>query len=52
LKKIVAVVLLGIATGVAALAQIQTPEIDSSSAAGALVQLAGTLVVVRGFRRK
>jgi hypothetical protein len=52
MRKIFTVILLGIGSGVAALAQTQSPEIDPASGASALALLAGTLLVIRGRRRK
>jgi hypothetical protein len=51
MNKIVALVLLGIGTGVAGMAAL-VPEIDPASGASALALLAGSLVVIRGLRRK
>jgi hypothetical protein len=51
MNRIVALILLGVGTGIAALATA-TPEIDPASGASAVALLAGTLVVIRGFRRK
>jgi hypothetical protein len=49
-----AIVLLGIGAGVAATAAVTsgTPEISPAAAGNALALLAGTLVVIRGRRRK
>ena len=51
MNKLVALVLLGIGAGVAAMA-VPTPEIDPASGASALALLAGTVVMIRGRRRK
>jgi CBS-domain-containing membrane protein len=50
LNRVVNLVLLGIATGITAMAAV--PEIDPASGASALALLAGTVVVIRGLRRK
>jgi len=50
MNRIVALVLLGIGSGVAALAAV--PEIDPASGASALALLAGAVVVMRGRRSK
>lgn len=50
MRRIFAIVLLGIGAGVAATATV--PEIDPVSAGSALALLAGTLLVIRGRRRK
>jgi hypothetical protein len=52
MRKIVALVLLGIGSGVAAMATVGVPEIDPGSAGSALALLAGTIVILRGRRRK
>ena len=54
MRKILVIALLGIGSGVAALAvgPLQTPEIDPASVGSALALLAGTLLVIRGRRRK
>jgi hypothetical protein len=51
MNKIVALVLLGIGAGVAAMAT-PAPEIDPASGASAVALLAGMVVVIRGRRRK
>jgi hypothetical protein len=51
MRKVLSIVLLGIGAGVAAMA-IPTPEVDPASAGSALALLAGTLLVIRGRRRK
>jgi hypothetical protein len=51
MNKIVALVLLGIGVSVAAMAG-GTPEIDPASAASALALLSGSVLVIRGRRRK
>jgi hypothetical protein len=51
MNKLIALVLLSIGAGVAAMAQ-PVPEIDPASGASALALLAGTIVVIRGRRRK
>jgi hypothetical protein len=51
MRKILAIMLLGIGAGAAAMAQV-SPEIDPASAGSALALLAGTLLVIRGRRRK
>ena len=50
MRKVLSIILLGIGAGVAAMAA--TPEIDPASAGSALALLAGTLLVIRGRRRK
>lgn len=52
MRKILAIALLGIGSGVAALATLPSPEIDPASAGSALALLAGTLLVIHGRRRK
>jgi hypothetical protein len=52
MRKIIALALLGIGSGVAAMAGLPTPEIDPSSVGSAVALLAGTLLVIRGRRRK
>jgi hypothetical protein len=52
MTKVFAVVLLGIGAAVAAVAQVQSPEIDPASGASAVALLASTLLVIRGRRRK
>lgn len=52
MRTALAIVLLGIGSGVAALAVLETPEISLGDAGNALALLAGTLVVIRGRRRK
>jgi hypothetical protein len=51
MQKLFAIILLGIGAGVAAMAT-PSPEIDPASAGSALALLAGTLLVIRGRRRK
>jgi hypothetical protein len=50
MRKVLAIVLLGVGAGVAAIAAV--PEIDPASAGSALALLAGTLLVIRGRRGK
>jgi hypothetical protein len=50
MRKVISILLLGIGSGVAAMAS--TPEIDPASAGSALALLAGTLFVIRGRRGK
>ncbi len=52
MNKIVALVLFGIGAGVAAMAGPGVPEIDPASGASALALLAGTVVLIRGRRRR
>ncbi len=52
MRKILAIVLLGIGSGVAGTAAFPSPEIDPSSVGSALALLAGSLFVIRGRRRK
>ncbi|HEY3823073.1 MAG TPA: hypothetical protein VGL82_00875 [Bryobacteraceae bacterium] len=52
MRKIIALALLGIGSGVAAMAGLPTPEIDPSSVGSAVALLAGTLLVIRGRRGK
>jgi len=54
MRKILAIMLLGIGSGIAALATgpLPSPEIDPASVGSALALLAGTLLVIRGRRRK
>ena len=52
MRRILAIALLGIGSGVIAMAALPSPEIDPASAGSALVLLAGTLLVMRGRRRK
>jgi len=52
MRKILALVLLGIGSGVAAMAIIDVPEVDPASAGSALALLAGTILVFQGRRRK
>jgi hypothetical protein len=54
MRQILAVALLGIGSGVAAMAigPLNTPEIDPTSVGSALALLAGTLLVINGRRRK
>jgi len=52
MRKILAIVLLGIGSGVAAMAALPSPEIDPASVGSALALLAGTLLVIRGRRGK
>ncbi len=49
MKKIVALVLLGIGSGIAAMAAV--PEIDPASSGSAIALLAGAVLVIRGRRR-
>jgi hypothetical protein len=51
MRKILAIVMLGMGAGVAAYAAVG-PEIDPASMGSALALLAGTLLVIRGRRRK
>ena len=51
MRRIVGMALILIATGVIALAQGQTPEIDAGSATSALALLAGAAMIIRGRRR-
>ncbi|MGA9622909.1 MAG: hypothetical protein WBL65_03785 [Bryobacteraceae bacterium] len=50
MRRIIAMALIMVATGVAALAT-ETPEIDPGSAASALALLAGAALMIRGRRR-
>jgi len=50
-NRVFALILLGIGAGLACIAA-PVPEIDPASGASALALLAGTLVVIRGRRRK
>jgi len=50
--KFLTTVLLLLAAGGLASAQVQTPEIDPGSAGTALALLAGGLLVIRTFRKK
>jgi hypothetical protein len=51
MRKVLAIVLLGIGAGIAAYAQAApSPEIDPASVGTALALLAGTILVVRGRR--
>ena len=50
MRKILALVLLGIGSGVAAMAAV--PEIDPASAGSAVALLAGTILILRGRRGK
>jgi hypothetical protein len=50
MRKICAIVLLGIGASVAAIGSV--PEIDPASGGSALALLAGTLLVIRGRRSK
>jgi hypothetical protein len=53
MRKVLAIVLLGIGTGVAALAVgIPSPEIDPASVGSGLALLTGALLVIRGRRGK
>jgi hypothetical protein len=52
MRKILAIVLLGIGSGIAATASFPSPEIDPASVGSALALLAGTLLVIRGRRGK
>ena len=52
MTKVLSMILLGIGAGVAATAAVAAPEIDPASAGSALALLAGTLVLIRGRRRK
>ena len=52
MRKIVALVLLGIGSGVAAMAFNNVPEIDPASAGSALALLTGSVLILRGRRRK
>ena len=52
MKNLFAVTLLGIGTGIAAMAATAVPEVDPASGASALALLAGAIVVIRGRRRK
>ena len=52
MRKMFTVILLGIGAGVAAMAQVQSPEIDPASAGSAVALLAGTLLVIRSRRRR
>ena len=52
MRKILAIALLGIGSGVAAMAALPSPEIDPASAGSALAVLAGALLVIQGRRRK
>jgi hypothetical protein len=53
MRKILALSLFGIGSAVAASAVgILLPEVDPASAGSALALLAGTLVLIRGRRRK
>jgi hypothetical protein len=50
-RKVAVLVLLGIGSGVAAVA-VLTPEIDPASAGSAAALLAGTILILRGRRGK
>ena len=52
MQKVLGLVLLGIGSAVACLANPSVPEIDPSSAGSALALFAGALLVVRGRRAK
>ncbi len=52
MRKIIALMLLGIGSSVAALANFPSPEIDPASGASALALLAGAVVVIRGRRAR
>lgn len=52
MRTIIALALFGIGSTIAATAAVQLPEVDPASAGSALALLAGTLVVIRGRRRK
>jgi len=52
LRKVLALALLGIGAGVAANAVTGLPEIDPTSSASALALLAGSIVLIRGRRKK
>jgi hypothetical protein len=49
-RKVLALVLLGIGSGVAAMAVV--PEIDPASGGSAIALLAGTILILRGRRTK
>jgi len=51
MNRVIALVLFGIGASLAGMAAA-VPEIDPASGASALALLAGTLVVIRGRRRK
>lgn len=51
MNKIVALVLLGIGAGAAAMAAV-VPEIDPATGASALALLAGAVVLIRGRRKQ
>jgi len=51
MNKIAALILFGLGAGIAASASV-VPEIDPASGASALALLAGTVVLIRGRRRK
>jgi hypothetical protein len=51
MRKVLALVLLGIGAGIAATAA-PAPEIDPASAGSAVALLAGTILIFRGRRRK
>ena len=51
MRKFFVLTLLLVGGAACAFAQVTTPEIDSSSAMGALTLLAGALLVLRGRRR-
>jgi len=51
MRKVLALVLIGIGTGVAAMATT-VPEIDPASAGSAVALLAGTILIFRGRRGK
>jgi hypothetical protein len=52
MRKIIALALFGIGSAVAAMAVAEFPEVDPASAGSALALLAGTIVLIRGRRRK
>jgi hypothetical protein len=54
MRRILAVVLLGMGGVIMAMASLEgtTPEIDPASVGSALALLAGTLLIMRGRRRK
>jgi hypothetical protein len=51
MRKVLAIVLFGIGSSVAAMATA-VPEIDPASAGSALTLLAGTILIFRGRRKK
>ncbi|MGA3098507.1 MAG: hypothetical protein ABSF25_18800 [Bryobacteraceae bacterium] len=51
MRKVLVLTLFLVGGAACAFAQSQAPEIDSSSAMGALTLLAGSLLVIRGRRR-